>query len=1296
MNSLSRNISALFLIAALILIPGASALTIEQAPLNPAFVAYTEGLDADDIGQYSIACSGDSCSAAGTDKMPFAAGDIPAPLMMVRTDTSASDIYRATTADEVAFPARFDLRDEGRVTQVRDQGDCGSCWAFAAYGSLESTYLTDTGTAENVSENHMKNLCSNLYPDGYDRDPCNGGNAFMSAAYLTRGSGPVQEADDPYALPVPSTISPTDLPPVLDTHEITFLPTRTAPLDNGLLKQMLMDEGAIRIRFLVNWSCFADNWTTYYRPDAGYPSIGGHAVTLIGWDDAFPKEEFAITPPGDGAFILKNSWGTGAGEEGYFYISYYDRSLDTAEPVVFTGVPADDERQIYQYDPLGGTTNIGTGTSTTLYAGNVFTADGYEALTDVSFYTREPETDYTVAIFTNFTTPPGDAAPVTWTSGTADLPGYHTIPLPDSVPLMPGEVFSVVLEISSPTDTHPLVVEMPIEDYSSSATAEPGESYVSTNGEEWADLTEIYPDTNVCIKAFTSPLTVVPRDYTTIQAAVDAAASGDIIIVENGTYPEELVLEQPVTIFGVGMPVVATPEDGIGIGIDTDTATITGFVFDGNGTALGGMGIMGDNCTIRDVGITGYKEGLYISDITGLSLSTTALHGNKNNLEYAGHVQSPGNRIDESVTVNGRPVIYRESVSGETIDASSNAGAVICVNCTDITIRDTTTEAMNDGINLQYCRNVMVENITADQDSSGILVVAAENVTVQDSSFGPDMRYGMRISEVNGFLAEKNEIACVDGPGIYLIMAENAAILNNTITSGTDGIGIIGLILINSSVAGNTISDDTGMGIGILLGENVDVGDNTIDASSFGIIMETAWNIQVSDNTIRCNDTGFALGIVADGADVVGNTAENCSEQALMILNNSVVRENHFSGADYPIIDVVESGADVYVYRNDFVLTEPAAGPDANVFIAGATGTAGTLPEMQAVTGGHFGSSLWDGLLQNDGDSDNPFQSTPSGYDTITATADIPEQYTASMNVGWDTAVWNSPTGETYWYRGQGFTNFMGNYWSTYTGTDTNHDGIGTPFVYQNYTIDSYPLMREFAWYLDEDPSSDDEGTSSDMATSPALSAGDAATLTFTGSAVQTVTVTAAEGTGRILLTVDPAPNGPDGLTGPIYQYLSVGLSGMTDDEISEAEFSFRVPTAWLRAEGILPTEITLWRFHDGAWQELPTTLVSEGGGWIHFTATTPGFSTFAIATGDGQTVPVTTGPAVPVEDTGTETAEENISGVSEPSVTVVIPEEEPTADPTEEATTPQETPLGVIPFIGGAAGAALLFRKRR
>lgn len=90
----------------------------------------------------------------------------------------------------VGFPSQYDLRSLGKLTSVKDQGQCGSCWAFATYGSLESNLLPSESL--DFSENHLKNT------HGFDWGYCDGGNAYISTAYLARWSGPVYESDDPY------------------------------------------------------------------------------------------------------------------------------------------------------------------------------------------------------------------------------------------------------------------------------------------------------------------------------------------------------------------------------------------------------------------------------------------------------------------------------------------------------------------------------------------------------------------------------------------------------------------------------------------------------------------------------------------------------------------------------------------------------------------------------------------------------------------------------------------------------------------------------------------------------------------------------------------------------------------------------------------------------------------------------------------------------------------------------------------------------------------------------------------
>lgn len=66
----------------------------------------------------------------------------------------------------------------------------------------------------------------------------------------------------------------------------------------------------------------------YYDGD----KYADHEITIVGWDDNYSKDNFSVTPPGNGAFLVKNSWDVDWGDSGYFYISYYDKSL--SEPTV--------------------------------------------------------------------------------------------------------------------------------------------------------------------------------------------------------------------------------------------------------------------------------------------------------------------------------------------------------------------------------------------------------------------------------------------------------------------------------------------------------------------------------------------------------------------------------------------------------------------------------------------------------------------------------------------------------------------------------------------------------------------------------------------------------------------------------------------------------------------------------------------------------------------------------------------------------------------------------------------------
>jgi alpha-D-ribose 1-methylphosphonate 5-triphosphate synthase subunit PhnH len=198
---------------------------------------------------------------------------------------------------------------------------------------------------------------------------------------------------------------------------------------------------------------------------------------------------------------VRNSWGAYFGEQGYFYVSYYDSVIGKGN-AVFTGESTQNFQRVYQYDTLGWLGSAGYGGDTAFF-GNVFTAAAAEDISAASFYTASPNSEYQVSVYTNPTGGPvNPAGPLSVKTGTIAIPGYHTVRLDTPVSVTSGQKFSVVVRLRTPGYNYPIPLERPVTGFASNVNAATGQSYMSADGNSWSDVAVAWKNNNVCVKAF--------------------------------------------------------------------------------------------------------------------------------------------------------------------------------------------------------------------------------------------------------------------------------------------------------------------------------------------------------------------------------------------------------------------------------------------------------------------------------------------------------------------------------------------------------------------------------------------------------------------------------------------------------------------------------------------------------------------------------------------------------------------------------------------------------------------------
>ncbi len=442
------------------------------------------------------------------------------------TPTAAYTPLTETAAEE-SMPESFDMRTAGTISSVKNQTIYGSCWAHSSAASAESDVL-DAVPYVDLSEMHTA-YYPYYGPDQIDTGITDieellnyGGSSYVTANLWAQWLGPVAEEKMPYAdlSFFDDSAAVRNMKTQADFHlENAYLFEFAADRSNfddvnALVKEFVCNGNAVDVSFYADIAGGSPDMFCTERTSR----FANHAVTIAGWDDNFPAENFYNKPEGDGAWLIKNSWGMGSGDDGYVWISYYDRSL--CNFAVYDLEDKENYNTILQNDSYIPTQTMSASDDAEenipSYMANVFTVRETMQIEAVSTYINAPGTEYEITVYTdlNDDNDPTSGTPSSVTVGASDLTGYITIELDENVIAEKNEKIGVVVkmfckdtpfvlpletcmtavnkETGEVTDIGAYTNHTALEEH----TAE-GESFFSGDGVSWTDVMDgnyVYTD----------------------------------------------------------------------------------------------------------------------------------------------------------------------------------------------------------------------------------------------------------------------------------------------------------------------------------------------------------------------------------------------------------------------------------------------------------------------------------------------------------------------------------------------------------------------------------------------------------------------------------------------------------------------------------------------------------------------------------------------------------------------------------------------------------------------------------
>ena len=495
-------------------------------------------------------------------------------------------------------------------------------------------------------------------------------------------------------------------------------------------------------------------------------------------------------------------------------------------------------------------------------------------------------------------------------------------------------------------------------------------------------------------------------DYTIIQDAVDAADNGDTIFVYPGEYTENVIVDKELTIMSESGDPVTTRVYADSLyhnvfHVNADNVIISGFYISNSlhdGISLYEV----NNCIIMNNRVTGNGVSIYLYNSINNTLSDNYATGSLYGIVLE---ESGNNTLSANIASSNRGMgIYLDQSSdNELNDNTANSNRFYGIYLFDSSNNNTLTAN------------------SASTNDRGIILTSSNDNELNDN-IASDNEYGIQLSDSGNNTLTNNTASSNNDDGIRLYLSGGNELSDNS--ASNNNFGIVLSSSTNNLLSTNTADLNNVYGIHLDQSSDNELNNNNVSTNADGVILHSSSNNTLNDNTVSNSNNGIWLRHSSNNNTLTNNTVESINIFGIHLDQSS---DNELN--DNTANSGNNIGIYVYLSSNNNTLSNNIVSNNNGAGIWLYSSSNNELENNYVSNNDYFGIYL-EGSSNNN-IYNNYFNNTNNAYDDGNNVWNITK--TAGTNI-------------------MGGPYLGGNYWSDYTGVDTDGDGLGDTLLPYNST----------------------------------------------------------------------------------------------------------------------------------------------------------------------------------------------------------------------------------------------------